>query len=158
MTNFQKINRPQLIALVMLRVLIGWYFLYEGVSKLLVPGWTSFAYLNDSAGLFKPIFLWLAENASRMYWIDIFNIFGLIIIGLSFMLGAYVKFSSYGALSLLTLYYLSHPPLIETSYLLRAEGSALWVDKNLIILCAVVVLMVFPTSKRIGLDRFLLKK
>ena len=158
MAKYNNFNRPQLFALVTLRVLIGWYFLYEGLSKLFVSGWTSFAYLNDSAGIFKPIFLWIAESETMMYWVDIINIYGLILVGLSLVLGAYVKFSSYGAIILLSLYYLSHPPLIETSYLLRAEGSALWVDKNLIMLCAIAVLMLFPTSKHIGLDRFLLKK
>jgi thiosulfate dehydrogenase [quinone] large subunit len=158
MSKFINYNRPQLFALVTLRVLIGWYFLYEGLSKLLVSGWTSFAYLNDSAGIFKPFFLWIAENSTLMHWVDIINIYGLILVGLSFILGAYVKLSSYGAIVLLSLYYLSHPPLIETSYLLRAEGSALWVDKNLVMLGAIVVLMLFPNSKRIGLDRFLLKK
>lgn len=158
MTKFADYSRSQLIVLVLLRVLIGWYFLYEGLSKLLTPAWTSFAYLNDSAGIFKPLFLWLTENSTIMKIVDIININGLILIGLSFILGAYVKFLSYGGIGLLTLYYLSHPPLIETNYLLRTEGSALWVDKNLIILCAILVILYFPSSKRIGLDKYLLKK
>jgi uncharacterized membrane protein YphA (DoxX/SURF4 family) len=30
-----------------LRIAIGWYFLYEGWSKLLHPGWTSAGYLKS---------------------------------------------------------------------------------------------------------------
>ena len=33
----------QLNGLVLLRVLIGWHFLYEGVSKLINPYWSSAA-------------------------------------------------------------------------------------------------------------------
>jgi uncharacterized membrane protein YphA (DoxX/SURF4 family) len=35
-------HRPRLeaVALVLLRTLIGWHFLYEGYYKLVVPGWT----------------------------------------------------------------------------------------------------------------------
>ena len=38
-------NKCQLYGLVTLRVLIGWHFLYEGVSKLINPYWSSAAYL-----------------------------------------------------------------------------------------------------------------
>ncbi len=89
---------------------------------------------------------------------DIVNIYGLVIIGLSLILGAYVKLVSVGGIALLSMYYLSHPPLIDANYILRTEGSALWVDKNLIMLCAFLVIIYFPTSKLIGLDRYLLKK
>ena len=34
--------------LVILRVAVGWHFLYEGVTKLLEPNWTSAAYLAES--------------------------------------------------------------------------------------------------------------
>ena len=39
-------NKCQLYGLVTLRVLIGWHFLYEGVSKLINPYWSSAAYLR----------------------------------------------------------------------------------------------------------------
>ena len=35
----------QLTFLVILRVLIGWYFLYEGLAKVFTPNWTAFGYL-----------------------------------------------------------------------------------------------------------------
>jgi thiosulfate dehydrogenase [quinone] large subunit len=39
-------------AVVVLRVLIGWHFLYEGVSKLTTPGWSAAGYLLQSRGPF----------------------------------------------------------------------------------------------------------
>ncbi|MPN35143.1 hypothetical protein SDC9_182638 [bioreactor metagenome] len=158
MNKTQQYSRPQLFWLVVLRVLIGWYFLYEGLSKVLAPNWTAFGYLKDSKGVFAPLFDLLTENSMVMLLVDAANIYGLIIIGLCLILGCFVKVAGIGAISLLSLYYLSDPPLIDVSYILRPEGSYLWVDKNLIILSAVFVLIYFPTSMQIGLDRLLLKK
>lgn len=158
MNKLINYNRSQLVVLVILRVLLGWYFLYEGLAKLLAPGWTSFAYLKDSEGILSDFFIWLADNSTILYVVDIVNIYGLVIIGLSLILGAYVKLVSMGGIALLSMYYLSHPPLIDANYILRTEGAALWVDKNLIMLCAFFVIIYFPTSKLIGLDRYLLKK
>ena len=56
----------QLTFLVILRVLIGWYFLYEGLAKVFTPNWTAFGYLIDSKGIFSPIFTAIAENL--IYW------------------------------------------------------------------------------------------
>ena len=43
--------------LVLLRIIIGWHFLYEGLTKLLYPGWTSAGYLKGSTGPLAPIFM-----------------------------------------------------------------------------------------------------
>lgn len=158
MSKTKHYSRPQLFWLVALRVLIGWYFLYEGLAKVFATNWTSFGYLKDSEGIFAPLFNLLTENAILMSIVDAVNIYGLLIIGLCLILGCFVKISSIGAIGLLALYYLSHPPLIDVSYILRPEGSYLWVDKNLIIMCAVFILIYFPTSKQIGLDRFIFRK
>jgi len=147
----------QLIWLVVLRVFIGWYFLYEGLAKVLSPKWTAYGYLMDSKGLFSPLFRMIAENPDLMAIADFINIWGLTMIGLLLILGLFEKAGYIGAALLLILYYLSHPPLLNAPYLLRPEGSYLWVDKNLIMLAATMVLLYFPTSKRIGLDRIILK-
>lgn len=157
MSKTQQYSRPQLFWLVALRVLTGWYFLYEGLSKFLSPNWSAFGYLKDSKGIFAPFFNLLTENSIVMELVNVANMYGLVVIGLCLILGCFVKIAGIGAISLLALYYLSHPPLIDVNYVLRPEGSYLWVDKNLIIMCAVFVLLNFPTSKRIGLDRMFQK-
>ena len=50
-----KSNQYQFYGLVTLRFLIGWHFLYEGISKLLNPYWSSAAYLLDSKWIFSGI-------------------------------------------------------------------------------------------------------
>ena len=147
----------QLYSLVALRTLIGWYFLYEGLAKVFTPKWTAYGYLMDSQGVFAPFFRMIAENQSLMAAADFINIWGLTLVGLLLIMGMFEKAGYIGAALFLILYYLSHPPLLNTSYILPTEGSYLWVDKNLVMLGAVAVLFFFPTAKRIGVDRIIFK-
>lgn len=151
-------SKTQLFTLVSLRVLIGWYFLYEGLIKLFTPNWTAFPYLMDSKGIFSGVFINMAENPHLLSAINFINIYGLILVGLSLILGCLTRLGYIGAIFFLILFYLSHPPLMHAKYLMPPEGSYLWVDKNLIILFAILALMVFPTSKIIGLDRMIYRK
>jgi len=41
LTSNDAYSGSQLIGLVILRILIGWHFLYEGISKLVNPYWSS---------------------------------------------------------------------------------------------------------------------
>ena len=55
-------NKYQLYGLVSLRVLIGWHLLYEGVSKIINPYWSSAAYLLDSKWLFSELAKTIVSN------------------------------------------------------------------------------------------------
>lgn len=159
MISTSNLSKTQLSALVALRVLTGWYFLYEGVTKLLSPTWSAYGYLMDSKGWLTPVFTWMADTPLVLNMVNYLNIYGLTLIGLSLMLGIFSRTGSIGAIVMLALFYLSHPPLMDVGYVLRPEGSYLWVDKNLIIMASVVVSgLVFPTSGRVGFDRFLQRK
>ncbi len=150
-------SKFQLVSLVLLRVVTGWYFLYEGLAKLLTPGWTSYGYLMDSQGLFSELFKSLGQNQSLMPLVDALNVYGLIAIGLMLILGLFEKAGYIGASMLLILYYLSHPASMNVTYILPPEGSYLWINKNIVMLFTVIVMMAFPTGRRIGIDRVIFK-
>ena len=57
-----KFNNLQMYALVMMRVLIGWHFLYEGVAKLMKGNWSSAGFLLQSKWIFAGIFKWMASK------------------------------------------------------------------------------------------------
>ena len=154
----ENYSNPQLTGLVLLRVAIGWHFLFEGLAKIFNPNWTSYLYLMDSKGLFENVFKALAENEKSLVFIDNLNIWGLVIIGLLLMLGLFTKQITIAAIALLSLYYLSHPPFFNLDYAMPSTGSYWIVDKTLIEIFALVVILVFPTSKEIGLDRLISKK
>lgn len=154
----ENYSKPQLIGLVALRVAIGWHFLFEGLAKISTPNWTSYLYLMDSKGIMENLFKALAENQQSLIVVDYLNIWGLILIGLFLMLGLFTKQIIIAGITLLSLYYLSHPPFFNLDYALPATGSYWIVDKTLIEILALVVLLLFPTGKEIGLDKFFTKK
>ena len=155
---FRNYSKWQLIWLVTLRVVIGWHFLYEGIVKIVNPNWSSVSYLLDSSGWFEEWFLSIAANPDLLRVADFLNIWGLIAIGAGLILGVFTRVAKWSGILLLIFYYLSHPPFIGLSYAMPMEGSYLIVNKVLIELIALIVLLVFPTSKQIGLDRFIFNR
>ncbi len=150
-------SRSQTLWLVILRLLIGWHFLYEGITKILKSDWTAYHYLMDSQGFFSDLFHSIADNPSLLTISNFINIYGLTFIGLGLILGCLSRYASIGGIICLALFYLSHPPFIGADYMMPTEGSYLWIDKNLIEIGALMVLIYFPTSHIIGLDRYISK-
>ncbi len=148
----------QLTILVILRVLIGWHFLYEGVVKLLSPYWSSVGYLLEAKGIFSGLFNWITASSTAIRVVDFLNIWGLIAIGLGLILGCLTRAASIAGIILLGLYYVANPPFVGFKYSFPTEGSYLIVNKNLIEIFALAVLTVFPTGKIIGLDRLIFYK
>jgi uncharacterized membrane protein YphA (DoxX/SURF4 family) len=145
----------QPIILVVMRMLIGWHFLYEGISKMLIPGWTAAGYLENSRWIFSGLFHWLASSPQALQIVDFLNIWGLTLIGLALILGVFIRIASIGGIALLGLYYLANPPFVGIDFGIPAEGHYLFVNKNLIEMAALVILAVFPTGQLFGLERFI---
>ena len=145
----------QLTALVSLRMLIGWHFMYEGLAKITNPYWTSAGYLQESQGWFSEQFISVAANPGLLTAVDYLNQWGLLLIGLALVLGILERVAAWAGVLLLALYYLAAPPFPGLEYAIPAEGSYLIVNKLLIELAALLVILGFPTSGRIGLQRLL---
>ena len=143
-------------SMVLLRLFIGWHFLYEGIIKLYNPDWTSFGYLASAQGPFRPFFIWMTSD-SMIGLADWGNKIALIFVGLTLLLGIFEKWGAIVGALLLALYYLAHPsfPWVEQ---LNVEGSYWFVNKNLIELVACVVIYQMPTSHYFGLQRLFKKK
>ena len=148
------------ISLVLLRTLIGWHFLYEGYYKLVTPGWTrggapvsawsAAGYLKAATGPFAGLFHALGQSAMAG-WVDLLVPVGLVLVGLSLILGLFTQVGLIGALTLLTLFYVA---AIPTEGVPRPgqEGTYLLVSKTLIEWAAVLVLLACRTGRIAGLD------
>lgn len=143
-------------SMVLLRLFIGWHFLYEGIIKLYNPDWTSYGYLASAQGPFRPFFIWMT-NDSMIGMADWGNKIALVFVGLALLLGIFEKWGAIVGALLLALYYLAHPsfPWVDQ---LNVEGSYWFVNKNLIELVACVVIYQMPTSRYFGLQRIFSKK
>ncbi len=148
-------SRLQGGALVALRMLIGWHFLYEGLAKMSNPYWTSAGYLAESEWWFQGIFLKIAANPTILTAVDYLNIWGLTLIGLGLLFGAFTRIATIAGIVLLAFYYVATPPFVGLTYGMPAEGSYLIVNKVLIELAAMVVLLSFRTERILGIDRLL---
>ena len=155
LTNNDAYSGSQLIGLVILRILIGWHFLYEGISKLFNPYWSSAAYLLDSKWIFSSLAEKIVANPTLLEFTDSVNMWGLTIVGLSLLLGFMSRYGAIAGLVFILLYYIFAPPFIGLEYSKPGEGSYIIVNKNLIEACALYVLYLFPTSQLIGLDRLI---
>ncbi len=148
-------SKKQLFSLVALRMVIGWHFFYEGMVKVLNPAWTSKAYLLDSGGWFKQIFIEIANYDAVLGTTDFFNAWGLTFIGLALILGAMSRAASIAGMVLLMLYYLSHPAFPGMEYLFPSDGSYFIVNKTLIEFFALFLLFTFPTDHKVGVCRLI---
>ena len=153
-----KSNQYQFYGLVVLRFLIGWHFLYEGISKLLNPYWSSAAYLLDSKWIFSGLAKTIVSNPTLLTISDYVNMWGLTLVGISLMFGLFSKYGSLVGMGFVLMYYFFAPPLVGLEYGKPNEGSYIVVNKNLIEACALWVLYSFPTSQYLGIDRFLNNK
>jgi thiosulfate dehydrogenase (quinone) large subunit len=157
-----RLTRFQRFGLVALRTLIGWHFAYEGLYKLMLPGWSrsgqlvpawsAGGYLHGAAGPVAPLFHWMGGQAGVVHAVDLIVPAGLLLVGLSLMLGLLTRLGWAGAAIFLAMFYLSQPPFSGMPQP-GAEGTYLLVNKNLIEMIAVMTVMAFPTGAMAGLDQ-----
>ena len=88
----------------LMRLSIGWTFLYAGVNQVMNPGWTAVRFLGGAKSL-KPMFEFFASPAVIPY-VDFMVQWGHLMIGLALITGICFRLSAgFGAL-LMIMYYL----------------------------------------------------
>lgn len=144
--------------LAVLRIVIGWHFLYEGMVKLLNPAWTARPFLEGSRWIFGDLFRWMISGNTGMWIVDTLNAYGLTIIGLALILGVFTRWALWGGVSLLLMYYMAYPPFGGFSYGAPSEGNYLIVNKNLVEIFAMILLVFTESGQFFGLDMLRRKK
>jgi thiosulfate dehydrogenase [quinone] large subunit len=155
-----RLSSFQQFALIALRTVIGWHFLYEAYYKIVSPAWSpgggpltpwsSAGYLKGASGPLARVFQRLI-NSGATPWIDRSVKIALLLIGLSLLLGLFTRIGASGALLLLSLFYLLYVPTLGVPQP-NSEGTYLIVNKTLIEAIAVIVLLAFDTGRIAGLD------
>ena len=153
--NKGTLTTAQMATIVALRVLVGWHFLYEGVSKLTADSWSAKGYLLQSRGPLAELFRWMAADPERLAIVDQLNMWGLTLIGLGLILGGFTRLASAAGILVILLFYLCNPPFVGYFYSIPAEGSYLIVNKNLVELAALAVILVTGSGRAAGLDRII---
>ena len=137
------------ISLFLLRVSMGWLMFYAGITKILNPEWSSAGYLKTAA-TFSGLYQWFSQP-DVLPAIDFINGWGLTLLGVSLMLGLFVRLSAPLGALLMMLYYF---PVLKFPYI--APHSFL-VDEHIIYASALIFLSAVKSGEIWGLDKFLNK-
>ncbi len=130
MTKFSKMS------LLVLRIAMGWMFLYAGITKLLDPNWSAAGYIKGAKtfpGLYN---LFLQPNVLPV--INFINEWGLTLLGLSLIVGLFVRLSSSLGIVLMLFYYLA---ILQFPY---PNPNSFLVDQHIIF---IFVLLFFASVK-----------
>lgn len=142
-------GRQKLMAssvLVLLRLSIGWMFLYAGVDHLLTEistgkMATTGYLLYATKGPFQEFFSSLSGNTI----VNGFVVWGLILVGLALILGVLVRFSSVMGSVMAILFYLSAFPPEHNPFM----------DDHIISVLVFAALAIFGAGRILGLDYLL---
>jgi thiosulfate dehydrogenase (quinone) large subunit len=148
-------NRNPMIAITLLRILVGWHFLYEGLTKLTSPSFSAAGYLKQAKGPLAGAFHSLAASPDLLANANVITMWGLALVGAFLILGLFTRLASLAGMAFVLMFYLAAPPWIGLSYAIPSEGSYLIINKNLVEVGALLVIFFTGSGKFAGLDRIL---
>src|SRR5215216_5794283 len=136
-----RLSSAAMVAITVLRVLVGWHFLYEGIAKLTSPTWSAVGYMRASRGPFAGFFKWIASQPQLLDNTNLITMYGLTLVGVLLILSLFTRLASLAGIGFILLFYLCNPPFVGYFYTIPTEGSYLIVNKNLVELCALGVIL-----------------
>lgn len=142
-------KKPAKISLFGLRVILVWLYFYAGITTVLNPNWSAKDYLL-SAKTFHSFYTSLAQP-SILPLVDFLNRWGLTLLGLSLILGIFVRLSSSLGALLMLLYYF---PILQFPY---PNPHSFIVDKHIIYFLVLIFFAVIKAGRIYGLDSYLSK-
>lgn len=151
-TIFNKVI-PWLFTVI--RITIGWHFLYEGIAKIVTGNWSSAPYLAGSKWIFAPLFNAMADSVAITSVVDFINIWGMILVGFSLIIGLLARYASMGGAVMLLFYFVAYPPIPGYTVGVPAEGSYLWINKILIEFFVLTAFSFMASGYHFGLDRLI---
>jgi len=148
-------TRNPMIAITLLRILVGWHFLYEGLTKLTSPSFSAAGYLKQAKGPLAGAFHSLAASPDMLANANLITMWGLAIVGAFLILGLFTRLASLAGIAFVLMFYLAAPPWIGLSYAIPSEGSYLIINKNLVEVGALLVIFFTGSGRFAGLDRII---
>lgn len=120
------------IYIFLLRISLGVLFFYAGITKAIDPNWSAAGYLKG-AKTFSEFYNFLLQP-NLLPVINFINAWGLTLLGVSLLLGIFVRLSSYLGALLMFLYYL---PILKFPY---AGANSFLVDQHIIYILVLLLL------------------
>lgn len=145
--HISHMNKSLLFAL---RITLGWLFFYAGITKVLNPDWTSAGYLNSALSL-HGLYAWFA-SPGIIGVVDFLNEWGLTLVGVSLIIGAFVRLSGWLGALLMALYYV---PILAFP---RVGAHYAIVDEHVIFATCLLLLAESQGGRYLGFDGWLMSQ
>ncbi len=140
MSFFEKLS------LFCLRLALGWLFLYAGISKLIDPKWSAQGYLLGAKTFVGMYHFFALPNVVPA--VSFINEWGLTLLGISLILGVFVRLSSVLGSLLMLLYYF---PILQFPY---PAPQSFIVDQHIIFFFLLLTFAAIRAGRVWGLERF----
>lgn len=138
------------ISFLILRVGMGCYMFYAGITKVIDPTWSAEGYIKSAHS-----FIWFYEqflNPAVLPVVNFLNAWGLTLLGISLVCGLLVRWSTIPGIVLMLLYY---GAALDFPY---PDAHSFIIDQHLIYSSALLLLYVFRVGEVWGLDYFIYRK
>src|SRR3989338_5112157 len=140
MATFQKLS------FFLLRAGMGWLMLYAGVTKIIDPTWSAAGYLGGAKTL-PGFYQWLLQP-SILPIVNFANEWGLPLLGISLILGVFVRLSSLLGAALMLLYYF---PILDFPY---PSPNSYIVDQHVIFIFVLALFAAMRAGRIWGLENW----
>ncbi|MFC4448585.1 DoxX family protein [Halorussus aquaticus] len=145
-TNFRYSETWVGYALFGLRLVMGWTLFYAGITKVLDPSWSAKGFLLHGIPEANPFGgLWTALANDWLWLVDPLNQWGLTLVGLALLAGAFVRWSAFWGAVMMAFYWAASLPL----------SHALVVDDHVVYAMLLFGLGAFGAGRIFGLDQYL---
>lgn len=134
------------ISLFLLRISLGFLFLYAGYTKVINPQWSAEGYMKG-AKTFPEFYQWLL-SPDILPVVNFVNEWGLLLLGVSLILGVGVRVSSLLGAVLMMLYYF---PVLDFPY---PNPHSFIVDEHIVYICSLLVLAALNAGRIWGLGKW----
>ena len=131
----------------LLRVAMGWIFVWSGFDKLL-GDWTSAGFLvNGTSGPLEGWFADVGANSAAVDVIDGLVISGQILIGIALILGVVTRFTLFWAGAMIFMFYIAQFPPAQNPFL----------DEHIVYIGVFLLLAALGAGRILGLDALIEK-
>ena len=139
-------SQSQKLSVFLLRISIGWFMFYAGITKILDPNWSAAGYLKG-AKLFVGFYQWML-SPGILPVINFVNEWGLTLLGVSLILGVFVRLSSILGAILMLLYYF---PILDFPY---PNPHSYIVDEHVIYALVLILFAAIRAGRVWGLENW----
>jgi thiosulfate dehydrogenase [quinone] large subunit len=129
-----------------MRLVMGWTLFYAGITKVLDPTWSAGGFLLNAIPEGNPfVGVWTLMANEWLWLIDPLNQWGLTLVGLALLLGAFVRWSAFWGAMMMLFYWAAALPL--------AHGIV--IDDHIVYALLLFGLGAFGAGRIFGLDAYL---